>query len=175
MHDAHLGIAREAAAACRLDRVLLIPAAHPPHKRGCAHARYEDRYRMVELACAGEPWCEPSRLEAGTQHSYSIDTIEKVRRAEPGSALYWIIGADAFAEIRTWRRWRDVVALADFVVVSRPGHEYAVPEGARVHPLTHIQFHISSSAIRWRLAAGDSGVPVPPAVLAYIRERGLYR
>jgi len=176
VHSAHLTIAREAARAFDLERVRLIPAAHPPHKMGHAHASYEDRYRMVELACAGEPRCEPSRLEAGTGRSYSIDTIEKVREHEqPGSTWFWIIGADAFAEIRTWRRWRDLVALVEFIVVSRPGHDYEVPEGAHAHRLDTLALDVSSSEIRRRLAAGDFHVPVPPAVLAYIRERGLYR
>jgi nicotinate-nucleotide adenylyltransferase len=174
VHDAHLAIAREAARACGLDRVLLIPAAHPPHKRGAAHAPYEDRYRMVELACAGEPRLEASRLEEGTRHSYSIDTIEKVRRLEPDAERYWIIGADAFAEIRTWRRWRDVVALVNFIVVSRPGHACQVPGGAHVFTLDTLHFHISSSEIRRGLAAGESPSDVPGSVLAYIRQHRLY-
>jgi nicotinate-nucleotide adenylyltransferase len=176
IHDAHLAVAREAVRACGVDRVLFIPAAHPPHKAGVTRASYEDRFRMVELACAGEPGFVPSRLEAGEERSYSIGTIEKVRAGlEPDARLFFLIGADAFAEIRTWRRWRDVVRLVEFIVVSRPGHHYDVPEGARVACLTTLDLPVSSSEIRQRLAAGDWAVPVPPAVLAYIRERGLYR
>jgi nicotinate-nucleotide adenylyltransferase len=176
VHNAHLAVAREAVRACTLDRVLFIPAAHPPHKAGVTRASYEDRYRMVEIACAGEPACEPSRLEAGEERSYSIGTIEKVRAGlEPGARLFFLIGADAFADIRTWRRWRDVVRLVEFIVVSRPGHHYALPEGARVDCLRTLDLPVSSSEIRQRLAAGDCAVPVPPAVLAYIRERGIYR
>ena len=80
IHDAHLAIARAAAEQFRLDRVLLVPAAHPPHKAGVTHASYEDRVRMAELACAGR--ASPGGiacLEEGTARSYSIDTIEKVR------------------------------------------------------------------------------------------------
>jgi nicotinate-nucleotide adenylyltransferase len=176
VHDAHLAVAREAARECELDRVLFIPASHPPHKAGATRASYEDRYRMVELACAGEPRFEPSRLEEGEERSYSIRTIEKVLASiAPESELYFLIGADAFAEIGTWCRWRDVVRLVRFVVVSRPGHLYDVPDGARVHRLESLDMPVSSSEIRQRLAAGDYSVPVPPAVLAYIRERGLYR
>jgi nicotinate-nucleotide adenylyltransferase len=161
--------------ACRLDRVLFIPAAHPPHKTGATHAGYEDRYRMVELACAGEPAFEPSRLEAGEWQSYSIRTIEKVRREmAPDGELFFIIGADAFAEIHTWRRWTDVVRQVEFIVASRPGHRYEIPPGTRAHRLETLELPVSSSAIRARLAAGDWSVPVPPAVLAYIRERRLY-
>jgi nicotinate-nucleotide adenylyltransferase len=175
IHDAHLALASEAVRACRLDRVLFIPAAHPPHKAGATRAGYEDRYRMVELACAGEPAFEPSRLEAGEWRSYSIRTIEKVR-GEMGAEgeLFFLIGADAFAEIRTWRRWEDVVRQVQFIVASRPGHHYEIPPGARVHRLETLELPVSSSAIRERLAAGDWSVPVPPPALEYIRERRLY-
>ena len=79
VHEAHLAIARAAAARFALDRVLFVPAAHPPHKAAATRAPYEDRVRMAELACAGEPGFEVSRLEENTPRSYSIDTIEKVR------------------------------------------------------------------------------------------------
>jgi nicotinic acid mononucleotide adenylyltransferase len=67
-----------------------------------------------------------------------------------------------------------VVRLVEFVVVSRPGHLYDVPAGARVHGLESLDMPVSSSEIRQRLAAGDYSVPVPPAVLAYIRQHRLY-
>ena len=79
IHDGHLALAREAAARFRLDRVLFVPAAHPPHKAGVTHASYADRVRMAELACQGDPRFEVSRIEEDTARSYSIDTIEKLR------------------------------------------------------------------------------------------------
>jgi len=85
-----------------------------------------------------------------------------------------LIGADAFREIQTWHRWRELIRLVEFIVVSRPDAMYAVPEGARVHELTGLYLPVSSSEIRLRLARGDRDVPVPGAVLAWIRERGLY-
>ncbi len=176
IHEAHLAIAREAVRVFHLSRVLIVPAARPPHKCGATRASYEDRYRMVELACEGEAHLEPSRLEAGLERSYSILTIEKIRASmAPGCRLFFLIGADAFAEIGTWMRWREVVALVEFVVVSRPGHTYEIPGGARVHRLETLELPVSSSEIRRRLAAGDHNVPVPPRVLAYILERNLYR
>jgi cytidyltransferase-like protein len=76
IHTAHLVVAREAAETFSLDRVLFIPAANPPLKE--TGASYEDRYRMVELACAGDARFQPSRLEEGAEKSYSIYTIERV-------------------------------------------------------------------------------------------------
>src|ERR1017187_9876991 len=85
VHNAHLAVAREAAARFQLDRVWLVPAERPPHKHRVTHAPYADRFRMVELACRDEPKFEASRLEQGTASSYSIDTIETVRtRLAPG-------------------------------------------------------------------------------------------
>jgi nicotinate-nucleotide adenylyltransferase len=176
IHNAHLAVAREAAAAFRLDEVWFVPAERPPHKAGMTHAPYEDRYRMVSLACREEPKFVASRLEQGTLSSYSIDTIEKVRaRLDPGDELFFLIGADAFAEIQTWHRWQEVLRAVEFIVVSRPGNRYAVPEGARVHRLETVDLPVSSSEIRQRLARGEDDVPVPPAVLTYIRARDLYR
>jgi len=175
IHNGHLAIAREAARRCDLARVLFIPAALPPHKAHGTRAPYADRLHMVELACAGEPHFQASALEAGQSTNYSIDTIERLTQTlSSADRLFFLIGADAFAEIETWRRWRDVVQAVDFIVVSRPGGRYAVPAGARVERLDHIEVPTSSSEIRRRLAAGDREVDLPPAVLAYICERKLY-
>jgi nicotinate-nucleotide adenylyltransferase len=175
VHGAHLAIARAAADRFELDRVLFVPAAHPPHKALATHAPYDDRVRMAQLACAGERRFEVSRLEQHTRSSYSIDTIEKVR-AEMGAAgeLFFIIGADAFAEIRTWRRWQDVVRAVEFLVIGRPGHVYEVPPGVRIERLDTLELRTSSSAIRADLAEGRTPEGVPRAVLSYIREHTLY-
>jgi len=176
IHHAHLAIARRAADAFRLDRVLFMPASHPPHKGGLTHAPYEDRVRMVELACAGDPRFEVSRLEQNTVRSYSIDSIEKLRaRISPEDELFFIIGADAFGEIRTWYRWEEVTRAVCFIVVSRPGHRYEIPPGAQIERLDTLDFRISSSDIRRALASGKRpSADVPAGVLQYIQERGLY-
>jgi nicotinate-nucleotide adenylyltransferase len=172
IHIAHLTVAKEAAGQFGLDEVWFIPAAHPPHKSVQAGAGYEDRFRMVELACQADARFRASRLEAGAEKSYSIQTIEKVRAT--GEEPYFIIGADAFAEIGTWYRWRDLIRLTDFIVVTRPGHDYTAPEGARVHRLDTVALPVSSSEIRRRLAHGETPSELPPAVAAYIAENGLY-
>jgi nicotinate-nucleotide adenylyltransferase len=176
IHCAHLKIAAEAVRQFALDRVLFVPAAHPPHKAGGTSAPYEDRYRMVELACEGEPHFEPSRLEAGQAKSYSIETIERVQAGmAPGDELFFLIGSDAFAEVRSWHRWREVVCGVVFIVVERPGHACEAPPAAKVERLEGVELDVSSSRIRAALAAGQAPAEVPPRVLQYIRERGLYR
>jgi nicotinate-nucleotide adenylyltransferase len=175
IHEGHLALAREAAVRFHLDRVLFVPAAHPPHKAGVTHAPYADRVRMAELACQGDARFEVSRLEEGTARSYSIDTIDKLRaRLAPGDQLYFLIGADAFAEIRTWHRWRDVVCGVRFLVVSRPGHVYQSPPGVEFDRIDDIEVPLSSSEIRRALAARQSPAGLPAAVLNYTVSRGLY-
>jgi nicotinate-nucleotide adenylyltransferase len=130
---------------------------------------------MVQLACAEDPRFEPSRLEEGAGKSYSINTIERVHAAEPSTDLYFLIGADAFAEIGTWYRCRDVLAAVTFIVVSRPGATYEIPAEARVLRLEHIDMPVSSSEIRGLLKNGALTAPVPTSVAAYIQDHSLYR
>jgi nicotinate-nucleotide adenylyltransferase len=175
VHCAHLTVAREAASQFGLDKVLFVVAANPPHKPGATHAPFEERYRMVELACEGEPLLVPSRLEAGSERSYSIHTIERVRAAlTNGDTLFFVIGADAFAEIESWYRWEDVMRLVEFIVVTRPGHEYRTPAGARVHRLETVALPVSSTDLRRQLEAGERPAELPSKVLDYIREHHLY-
>ena len=129
---------------------------------------------MIELACGDDPVLEASDLESGVEKSYSITTIERVRAAHPADNLYFLIGADAFAEITTWHRWTEVIRLVEFIVVSRPGHRYEIPGGATVHALETLDLPVSSSELRRRLAVGETPAEIPPAVLAYIRRHRLY-
>ena len=167
IHRAHLIVAREAAGMLGLDRVLFVPAAHPPWKE--TGASYEHRYRMVELACVEDARFQPSRLEEQPGKNYTIDTIERAR------PQYFIIGADAFADIEKWHRWQDLLRQVEFVVVTRPGHAYASPPGARVHRLDTLALPVSSSDIRQALARGETPPDIPRSVADYIRELGLYQ
>lgn len=176
IHTAHTRVAAEAADRFELDRVLFVPSANPPHKPSGQTTSFAHRYRMVELACAGEARFAPSRVEEGTAVSYSIDTILRVKAEQgPGDSLYFLIGADAFAEIGSWRRSEEVIRAVDFIVVSRPGYTCPTPDGARVHLLETLALVISSSEIRRRLEAGGEVPELHPAVFRYIREQGLYR
>jgi nicotinate-nucleotide adenylyltransferase len=174
IHCAHLTVAREAAARFALDKVLFVPAANPPHKTGTG-TPYEDRLEMVRLACVGEALFEPSDMERGTEKSYSIDTIQRVRRhLSPGDRLFFLIGADAFADLASWHRADEVVRSVEFIVVTRPGHHYATPAGACVHRLDTLALPVSSSEIREKLAQHIDVRELPPPVLEYIRRHHLY-
>jgi nicotinate-nucleotide adenylyltransferase len=174
IHNAHLTVAREALQRFGLDYVLFIPAGNPPHKAGLTRTPFDHRASMVELACLTEPRFRVSRMEEGNERSYSIYTVERLQKMHPSDSIYFLIGADAFAEIETWHRWQELIRMVEFLVVTRPGCTYNVPVGSRVHPLDGLNLNVSSSAIRQALARGESTTDIPPAVLTYAREHGLY-
>ena len=183
IHCGHLEVARAAAGAYALDRVLFIPAGNPPHKRDEEQAPYEDRFQMTKLACAEDPRFEASRLEdparLGGRKSYSYDTIRRVREdLGPEDRLYFLLGEDAFADLNIWYRLEDVVPLVEFLVVSRPdggGERAPKLPGLRVHWVRGIEHPASSTEIRRRIAEGESlEGQTPPAVAAYIASHSLY-
>lgn len=182
IHRGHIEVARAAADAYRLDRVLFVPAGRPPHKPRPTDASFEHRYRMVEIACRADRRFVASRLEEPRNDSdrhYSIDTIEHVLgELKPGDRLYFVIGADAFAEIDLWRRWEDVASKVEFIVVSRPGvdrESLKTPAGARVKWLDDVRIPVSSTEVREAIRSGP-GLPdaLPGEVGAYIRTHRLY-
>ena len=175
IHNAHLLVAGEAAKRFNLDRVVFIPAGNPPHKTAQVLTPYEDRLRMVRLACAGNPTFQVSDSERGEGLSYTVNTLERYRNElSSDERLFFLIGADAFDEIETWHRWQDVIRLTEFIVVSRPGKEYGVPEGAKVLRLDNLQLPTASTAIRAKLAAREPAPEVPAPVRAYIDAHNLY-
>ena len=183
IHNGHLEVARAARREYFLDRILFIPASQPPHKPDRSVASYEHRFEMVRLACAEHPAFAASRLEgpAGDGgRSYTIQTIRRVAaQLTPHDRLFFIIGADAFAEITTWYRWRQVTEEVEFIVVSRPGYsldESALPPGALVHWLRSVHSNVSSTEIRRRLASGQTTRGMLPSPVArYISRFHLYR
>jgi nicotinate-nucleotide adenylyltransferase len=175
IHEAHLLLAEKAMERFSLDRVLFVPARNPPHKDLRRITRYEHRFHMVEIACAPYLAFVASRLEEGEERSYTINTLERFRKEVDSSArLFFLIGSDAFDELETWKRWEDVVKLTEFIVVTRPGHEYRAPQNSCVHRLEGLSLPVSSSSIRNRLAAGEPTPELPRGVRQYIEKHRLY-
>lgn len=186
IHNGHLAVAKAAADRFSLDRVLFIPSGRPPHKDRGPQARYEDRFRMTELACRVDPRFEASRLEdpqrLGAGKTYSIDTIERVRdELSPDDQLYFLIGQDAFDELSIWHRLEDVIENVEFLVASRPhatspAARSGLAARARFQPLADVDVPVSATEIRRRCAQGaDLRGSVPDAVASYIRRRRLYQ
>ena len=131
IHRGHLQVIQEVREAFGLDRILLIPAALPPHKepRGVADAR--DRMHMIELAVSGDPTLVQSVTVSDVElkragPSYTIDTVRYFWQKMPEKTeLYFILGLDAFLEIDTWKSYRDLFLLIPFIVMTRAnaGHD----------------------------------------------------
>lgn len=176
VHNAHLAVARAAADAFGLDKLLLIPNRQPPHKQSLTDAPYEHRLRMVELACREDARFEACDIENRDGKSYTIQTLLHLRdKYDAATRFYFLIGADAFAEVLTWYRVEEVFQMTEFIVAARPGFDYTTPAGACVHRLDTIAFRESSSAIRSQIAADEPPVGLPPQVAEYIKKHGLYR
>lgn len=175
IHVGHVVAASDARAALRLDRVLLVVAGDPWQKRGQVVASGADRLDLVEAAVADVEGIEASAIEVEREGaSVTADTLEALTR--PGRTLWLLLGADAVANMSTWRRLDETRDLATIVVFEREG-EHAEPPGAgwRVEHLSIPRLDVSSTDVRVRLARGHpaDGL-VPAAALRIIRDRGLY-
>jgi len=186
-HIGHLWLAALAADALALDRVLLMPAARPPHKRGRLIGNAADRILMTRLAIADNPLLEVSLIEMERSGpSYTVDSLEELQQHYgPEADLVLIMAADSLAQIDTWREPDRILQLAEWAVGPRPGTE--LPDrsalerrfGAaaqRIHLLEGPGLALSGTEIRSRVAAGRViRYLVPAAVEDLIRARGLYR
>ncbi len=174
-HVAHVVAAVDARAALGLDRVLLVPAGNPWQKEGRVVASAADRLEMVRATCAGVDGLEACDLEVRRPGpTVTADTLEALDA--PGRELFLLLGADAVANMGTWRRLDATRSLATVVVVERAGESARPPgEGWRVAHVRIPRLEISSTDLRDRLAAGRpvDGL-VPPAVVRVIRRRRLY-
>jgi len=201
IHLAHLRIAEEVREACALVEVLFIPAASPPHKDVAGDILFAHRLAMVAAAIADNPGFRVSDLESRRRgKSFSVDTLEILRQAEPMGERYFIVGLDSFRDIATWKEFTRLFELAHLVVTARPGVVLpdplaALPVAARgdfcydhkLNKLRHLsgntvifleetRLDISSTMIRRKVAANQSiRYLVPAPVAAYIAAHGLYR
>jgi nicotinate-nucleotide adenylyltransferase len=179
-------VAEEAREALGLDRVLFVPAGEPPHKPAGSVTGVKDRVSMVAVAIKDNPAFELSFVEVDRKGpSYTVDTIEELARAYPGTALHLILSAETFAELPTWHEPGRLFAAARVAVVPREGYPAPDPawlaaafpgREARVDYLEGPRLGLSSTVIRGRVAAGRSiRYLVPPIVEDYIADHYLYQ
>jgi nicotinate-nucleotide adenylyltransferase len=196
IHCGHLDIGSAAERALGLSRMVLVPSSTPPHREAPLASGYH-RFAMAAMAIQGRPGWAVSDIELQSgATSYTATTLQKLidEGCRPGD-LYFVIGADAFAEIATWRDYPRILDRAHFVVVSRPGWPVqTLPErlpdiAPRMHrapidtdgrgPMIILidapTADVSSTAIRRRLMANESiaGL-VDPRVQQHIEQHGLY-
>ncbi len=200
IHLGHLRGAEEIREAFRLDEVIFIPSAIPPHKAmeeiiGATH-----RLEMVRLAIASNPYFSISEIELSRPgKSYSIDTLRHFCRGNR-DVFYFILGGDAFVEIETWKDYQNLFALCHFIVMARPGFQrtpvasqlpstltpafqYDLETKVWVHLsgnqliFREISFlDISSTKVRELIEKGESvRYLIPQETEVYIHQHGLYR
>lgn len=198
IHLGHLAAALAAHRTLDLDAVRFIPSARPPHRPDSPRASEYHRVEMIRRAICEVAGWEVSDLELRRHgKSYTWDTLTALhQQGLSPSQIFFITGADAFAEIATWHRYPEVLDAAHFVVIARPGisldaMRQRVPdlvprmigpaEGAalatpRIIVIEADTPDVSSTEIRSRAARGESlDHLVPQAVAAYIAQQQLYR
>ena len=177
VHIGHLMVAQNALEALNLGELWFIPAKTPPHKEAAAAA--EKRYEMLLLATNTHPKLHVSRSEIErTGASYTFDTVSEIRAQRPEDELFFITGVDAYAEIASWHRARELVSSVSVVALGRPGYtlENLGPYfKERVHTLESPLWEVSSTDIRRRLAQRESvRYLVPEPVERYLAKNPLY-
>jgi nicotinate-nucleotide adenylyltransferase len=199
-HLGHLGLARAAQKAARLDRVLFAPVGLQPLKPNGAHANFEDRVAMTRLAIRNDKGFELSLLDAprGNEPNYTIDMLERLReQVGPEAELFLLMGADSFAGFARWHRAAEIPMLACLIVAARPWEDLAEPaemlpagirmEASKKDPnfyqlrnrasekgtlriLPDVRYDVSATKLRSRI----DEFMIDGAVLAYLRARHLY-
>lgn len=186
IHAGHIRAAEIFLRDMRLDRLLIMPAAVPPHKAADGVSG-EDRLEMARIAFRDAD----SRLEVSDFEvrrdgkSYTICTLENF--AEKNRTIFLLVGTDMFLTLPEWRRAEDIFRLADIVLMRRESKadaaleidekkaEYIDKYGARIHVIDEPPLEVSSTMLRARIKSGEptDGL-IPDGVAAYIKEHGLY-
>jgi nicotinate-nucleotide adenylyltransferase len=179
IHHGHLVAASEAASRFALDEVVFVPTGQPWQKEERLVSPAEHRYLMAVIATASNPRFTVSRVDIDRQGpTYTVDTLTDLReRRGPGVELFFITGADALAQILTWKDAEELFALAHFIGVTRPGHtltDDGLPED-RVSLLEVPAMAISSTDCRDRVRRGEPvWYLVPDGVVQYVVKHRLY-
>ncbi|HYW72245.1 MAG TPA: nicotinate-nucleotide adenylyltransferase [Pyrinomonadaceae bacterium] len=207
VHNGHLEVARSVLRFFELDEVIFVPACVPPHKRNATITSAFHRFAMVALATEADQRLLVSTIELeAPDRPYAVDTVERMRAAlDAQTELFFIIGADLWLEITTWKDWQRLLTLCHLIVVARPGFDLKAFDRAKI-PVTvldatgrgcqqpikvstmggepsvvltdQVMVDISATAIRAMVRAGDfAGLnrDVPPSVVSYIEKNGLYK
>jgi nicotinate-nucleotide adenylyltransferase len=179
IHHGHLVAASEVASLYHLDEVIFVPTGEPWQKSERQVSPAEHRYLMTVIATASNPRFWVSRVDIDRDGpTYTIDTIRDIATLRPGAELHFITGADALAQILSWKDAEEALALARFVGVTRPGYELSdahLPTDS-VRLLDVPAMAISSSGCRERVQDGRPvWYLVPDGVVQYINKHRLYR
>lgn len=200
VHSGHLTVARQVLQLFELDELVFVPACVPPHKRNASITSAFHRFAMLALATEPDQRLLISTIELDSpDRPYAVDTVARMQNE--AARLFFVIGADSWAEITTWYEWERLLTMCDLIVVTRPG--YSLPEppaaakvvdvrgqapdairrvtadenGPRVFITDAVMMDVSATRIREAAKVQDLGVlrsMVPPAVAEHIEKYKLY-
>jgi len=203
VHIGHIDIARRVSEVFEIDKVVFIPAQMAPHKIGRPVTPSVHRYAMLALATQDDPQLSISTFELDDpDRRYTVDTVAHFqRRLGNETELFFIMGADSWSEITSWREWERLLTMTNHIVVTRPGFEPSIAhvgavgerivdlrgtatEAATSRTTPRIYFtdavmkDVSATRIRRLASEGRTGELtdlLPPAVLEYIKKYGIYK
>lgn len=197
VHNAHVAAAKLAIRVLDLDVLHMVPC-HVPNHRSAAHASAQDRLQMLRLATADIPKIMIDDRECRREGvSYTVDTLASFADEHPGAMLVLVLGIDAFANLPQWHHWQALFALANVLVLDRPGAPakidealemdlqyrevssverfFSVPQG-RIWRLQEPKLEMSSTQVRASLLSqATSTQQIPAAVENYIKANALYQ
>lgn len=200
VHNGHLEVARHVLKLFELDELNFVPAYVPPHKRNAKITSAFHRFAMVALATEADQRLLVSTVELDEPgRPYAVETVARMKRND--ERLFFLIGADSWAEIATWHEWRELLQMCDLIVATRPGFEIASQagieivdvrgmsqlnvagvlkseSGPRVFVTDGAMVDVAATRIRAAIHAGDRRLlesMVPPSVANYIEKNGLYK
>lgn len=123
VHNGHIAIAERAIELFQLDKFVFIPAFHAPHKKDIKPSSAYDRYAMLVLATNNHEKIEISKIELeNPEKPYTIQTLRRIKNEMPQAEIFFVMGADSWQEITTWREWEEVLTIVGIIVVTRPSY-----------------------------------------------------
>ncbi len=204
LHDGHLTIARTLTEQFELDKFVFIPAFHAPHKKEKKPTSAFHRFAMIALATNTAPKIEVSKMELELpERPYTVETLTRLKNELTDTQIFFVMGADSWAEITTWREWEKVLTLVNIIVVTRPDYEIGfthvtdeirarivdlrkveeknqsrIPNSeSRIYITDSVRIDISATEIRQKIKenADDWQKDVPNEVANYIEKYELYK
>ena len=203
-HDGHLAIAKKLTEIFELDEFVFVPAFHAPHKKDKKPTSAFHRFAMLCLATNDEPKIRVSRMELeAPEKPYTFETLTKLKNKLTDAEIFFVMGADSWEEITTWREWETVLTLTNVIVVTRPDYEIGfshVTEDIRarivdlrrsnqqsaisnqrssdlqIYLTDAVQIDVSSTDIRKKIRENDDNWRelVPQEVAKYVEKYELY-
>ncbi|MBK8026314.1 MAG: nicotinate (nicotinamide) nucleotide adenylyltransferase [Chloroflexi bacterium] len=184
-HLGHLVLAEYAAESLGLSRVLFVPAADPPHKRGIVRTSIDYRLPMLKLALGDRESFVVSRIDIDRPGPhYAVDMVRLLQESMPQSEFYFLMGSDSYSDLPNWNRPAELAAACKLAVMDRPGREWSLTMhdaiipglSSRVGVIHFPRLGISSTEVSRRVEEGLSvRYLVPDSVLDFIAQHGLYQ